>query len=41
MLISPGQEGIVVSITPVSIHGDRYVDIVIADASRPDDPDGK
>jgi hypothetical protein len=41
MLITPGQEGIVVSIMPVSIHGDRYVDIVIADASRPDDPDAR
>lgn len=41
MLISPGQEGIVVSITPLSIHGDRYVDVVIADAARPDDPDAR
>jgi hypothetical protein len=41
MLIRPGQEGIVVSITPVSIHGDRYVDVVIADASRMDDPDAR
>ena len=41
MLIGPGQEGIVLSVTPVSIHGDRYVDIVIADASRPEDPDAR
>jgi hypothetical protein len=41
MLISPGQEGIVLSVTPVSIHGDRYVDIVIADAGRPEDADAR
>lgn len=36
--ITPGQEGIVISITPLSIHGDRYVDVVIADDALPDDP---
>ncbi len=41
MLIIPGLEGIVLSLTPVSIHGDRYVDIVIVDASRPDDHDAR
>ena len=40
MLITPGQEWIVVSITPLSIHGDRYVDVVIADPDLPDSPDG-
>jgi len=38
MTIAPGQEGIVLSIAPLSIHGDEYVDIVIADPEAPDDP---
>ena len=38
MLITPGQEGIVVSIARVSIHGDPYVDVVIADPDSPTDP---
>jgi hypothetical protein len=38
MPIAPGQEGIVLSIAPLSIHGDEYVDVVIADPEAPDDP---
>jgi len=38
MIIAPGQEGIVLSIARVSIHGDEYVDVVIADRAAPDDP---
>lgn len=38
MVIAPGQEGIVLSIARFSIHGDEYVDVVIADAAAPDDP---
>jgi len=37
MSIAPGQEGIVLSIAPLSIHGDKYVDVVIADPEAPDD----
>lgn len=37
MVIMPGQEGIVVSLARVSIHGDEYVDVVIADPDAPDD----
>jgi hypothetical protein len=37
MVIAPGQEGIVLSITQLSIHGDEYVDVVIADPEAPDD----
>ena len=37
MVILPGYEGIVVSITRVSIHGDEYVDVLIADPEAPDD----
>lgn len=40
-MITPGQEGIVISITPLSIHGDRYVDVVIADAGLPEDLDAR
>lgn len=36
MLIVPGQEGVVLSLVPVSIHGDRYVDVVLEVAG----PDG-
>jgi hypothetical protein len=39
MIIVPGQEGIVISLSRVSIHGDEYVDIVIADPDSPDDPE--
>jgi hypothetical protein len=38
MIIAPEQEGIVLSIARVSIHGDEYVDLVIADWAAPDDP---
>lgn len=38
MAIAPGQEGIVLSIARLSIHGDEYVDVVIADSAAPDDP---
>ena len=41
MLITPGQEGIVVSITRISIHGDPYLDVVIADPEAPTDPDSQ
>jgi hypothetical protein len=37
MVIVPGQEGIVISLTRVSIHGDEYVDVVIADPGSPED----
>lgn len=37
MIIVPGQEGIVVSIARVSIHGEEYVDVVVADSDAPDD----
>ena len=37
MVIVPGQEGIVVSLARVSIHGDEYVDVVIADPAAPED----
>lgn len=37
MVIVPGQEGIVISLSRVSIHGDEYVDVVIADPDAPDD----
>jgi len=37
MVIAPGQEGIVLSLARVSIHGDEYVDVVIADPDAPDD----
>ena len=30
-----------ISITPLSIHGDRYLDIVIADAGLPEDLDAR
>ena len=39
MVIVPGQEGIVISIARVSIHGDEYVDVVIADPDARDDPE--
>jgi hypothetical protein len=38
MIITPGQEGVVISITAVSIHGDAYFDVVIARPDAPDDP---
>ena len=37
MVIAPGQEGIVISLARVSIHGEEYVDVVIADPEAPDD----
>lgn len=39
MIIQPGQEGILVSIESVTLHGDSYFDVVIADPDAPDDPD--
>jgi hypothetical protein len=39
MIIVPGQEGIVLSLARISIHGDEYVDVVIADPAAPDDPE--
>lgn len=39
MVIVPGQEGIVLSLTRISIHGDEYVDVVIADPDAPDEPE--
>lgn len=39
MIIEPGQEALLVAIDPVSIHGDAYFDVVIADPARPDDAD--
>ena len=37
MVIAPGYEGFVLSLARVSIHGDAYVDVVIADSRAPDD----
>ena len=37
MVIAPGQEGIVISLARVAIHGDEYVDVVIADPDAPED----
>ncbi|MGH7566323.1 MAG: hypothetical protein ACREK2_05790 [Gemmatimonadota bacterium] len=37
MTIVSGQEGVVLSIARISIHGDEYVDVLIADAAAPDD----
>lgn len=37
MVIAPGQEGIVISLARVYIHGEEYVDVVIADPEAPDD----
>jgi hypothetical protein len=39
VIIMPGQEGVVLSLSRVSIHGDEYVDVVIADPAAPEDPD--
>ena len=41
MVIIPRQEGIVVSIARVSIHGDPYFDVVVADPENPADPDAR
>ncbi|HEY7472346.1 MAG TPA: hypothetical protein VIE68_08370 [Gemmatimonadota bacterium] len=38
MVIAPGQEGIVISITRVSIHGEPYFDVVISETDGPDVP---
>lgn len=37
MVIASGQEGIVLSLARVSIHGEIYFDVVIADPQAPDD----
>lgn len=37
MIVEPGQEVLLVSIEPVSLHGDDYFDVVIADPEAPDD----
>ncbi len=39
MIIVPGQEAILLSISRVSIHGDEYFDVVIADPAAPEDLD--
>ena len=39
MVIVPGQEGIVISLARVSIHGAEYFDVVIADPAAPEDLD--
>ena len=41
MAIAPGQQGILLSITPVSIHGAEYLDVVIGDPAAPQDPAGR
>ncbi|HUF88573.1 MAG TPA: hypothetical protein VMR66_01185 [Gemmatimonadota bacterium] len=41
MVIAPGQEGVVLSITSISIHGAEYVDVVLGDPDAPDDPNGR
>jgi len=41
MAIAPGQQGVVLSITPISIHGAEYVDVVLGDPDVPDDPAGR
>ncbi len=41
MIIQPGQEAILVSIEPVTLHGDPYFDVVIADPAAPDDADAR
>jgi hypothetical protein len=38
MVISSGQHGIVLSLAQVSIHGDAYFDVVIADSRARNDP---
>ena len=40
MVIVPGQEGIVLALSRISIHGAEYLDVVIADPAAPDDPTG-
>lgn len=39
MVIVPGKVGVVISLARISIHGDEYVDVVIADPDAPDDPE--
>lgn len=39
MIIVPGQEGIVISLSRISIHGAEYVDVVIAAPDAPDEPE--
>lgn len=39
MIVEPGQEAVLVAIEPVSLHGDRYFDVVIGDLEAPDDPE--
>lgn len=41
MIIQPGQEAILVSIDSVTLHGDPYFDVVVADPDAPDDPDAR
>lgn len=41
MVITSGQEGVVLSIGQVSIHGAEYVDVVIGDTAAPNDPGGR
>jgi hypothetical protein len=41
MVIAPGQEGVVLSIGRVSIHGAEYVDVLIGDPAAPEDPAGR
>ena len=36
VLITPGLEAVVVSIVPISIHGDAYVDVVLTPAGSSD-----
>jgi hypothetical protein len=40
MVIVPGQEGVVRGMSRVSIHGEEYIDVVIADPTTPEDPAG-
>lgn len=40
MVIVPGQEGIVLALSRISIHGAEYVDVVVADPAAPEDPAG-
>ncbi|MDX1660893.1 MAG: hypothetical protein R3326_03795 [Gemmatimonadota bacterium] len=38
MIIRSGQEAILVSIQAVTLHGDPYFDVVVADPDAADDP---
>lgn len=37
MIVQPGQEYVLVRIDPVSIHGDPYFDVEIAEPAHPDE----